>query len=59
MSANCNELSCGDYTKATENLTLCKDFKSRENLKDDAHRIGSSGICIYKDTSELVHLSLE
>ena len=36
MSANCSELACGDYTKATGDLPLCKDFKPRENLKDDS-----------------------
>ena len=59
MSANCNDLSCGDYTKATEELILCKDFKQKEDLTDDAHRIWSSWICRYKDESELVHLNLE
>ena len=59
ISANCDALSCGDYTKATEDLTLCKNFKQKEDLSDDANRIGTSGICRYRDESELVYLSLQ
>ena len=60
MAPNCSELSCGDFTKIdTENPNLCTDFRQDTNLNDNARRIGNSGHCRYKDTSELIYLSLE
>jgi hypothetical protein len=35
---------------------MCNEFRLHEGLSDDAKRTGSSWICRYKDTSELVFI---
>lgn len=59
MSPNCSSLSCGDYTQTKkENLVLCKSFQLKEDMDDSSHRISNSGVCRYKDASELVYLDM-
>ena len=59
MSANCNNLHCGDISEANLNdLVLCTEFRQSDKLDDNANRIGSNWICRYKDASELVHIEL-
>lgn len=60
ISADCNELSCWDYTQAqVEDIVLCEQFRQKEDMENDTPRIWHSGTCRYKDESELAYLSLE
>jgi len=60
VAPNCAELSCGDYTKATnlDEIILCTKFRQVEDLADNDVRISKSWACRYKDNSELAFLDL-
>ena len=51
LSPNCEDALCGNDK---DSIVMCNEFRLHESLSDDAKRTGSSWICRYKDTSELV-----
>lgn len=61
ISANCDSLSCGDYTQASDpsEIVFCTEFSIKDTLWDTETRIWRSGKCRYKDSSELAILLIE
>ena len=56
----CSELSCWDFTnQLPEEIVLCEEFRQKEDMNDDTPRMWHSGVCRYKDVSELWYLSRE
>ena len=53
LSPNCSDTFCGADKNS---ITLCTEFKQKDDLADDAHRIWNAWTCRYKDVSELVYV---
>ena len=57
LNPSCEWLSCDN--KDLDSIVLCKEFKLKPDIDDNAQRIWSSWVCRYKDVSELAYLEIQ